>query len=143
MLPRFEMRVIREPVIKPVNTILATLSLMFPKFSPIFEAGRLILSNRKFFLPFLKVIFSNKSNEEKIKTLQRDLQRKVKQEVISEFSEKSSRMISQLLQEQIGFFAMAKEMNKIFGETDAKIFQSFFEDTFKKSIEESALRVFS
>ena len=140
-LPRLRMYVIQQPITRRVNSVLSTLSMMFPQFSPIFEGARVILGNRNFFSPFLKTIFSDESSQEKIKTIERNLQRKVKREAISEFSRTSARMISHIVEERIGFYPIVKEIGGALGEVDANVFQIFFQDTLQKLIEESALRV--
>ena len=132
---------VEESVAKKVNVILSSLNVIFPQFAPIFEAGRFILNNRKFFVPILKTLVSNKSSQEKLEAIQRDLQRKIERKAISEFSKTSSRTISKLVEEQVGFEAVVKKVNISFGEDDASVFQNFFENTLERLIKESALKV--
>lgn len=132
---------VKKSTAKLVSVILSSLSIIFPQFSPIFEAGRLILNNRRFFVPFVKTLLSNKSSQEKLEAIERDLQRRIERKAISEFSKISSKTISKLMEEQVGFNAIAKKVNKSFGEADANIFQNFFENTLEKLIRETALKV--
>lgn len=83
-------------------------------------------------------MFSNKSSRRKITDIEREFQENIKQKVIPKFSKESSRMITELVEQHIGFESIVKKIDPNIKPADANVFQLLFENTLEKSIERLA-----
>ncbi len=129
-------RVVHFPVPKQtvshsINRILSLLDVAFPKLMPVFETGRLLINNRELLTRFIKNLFSDKTAEKKIETIENELIEHAEEKITSEFAKNSATTVSNLLREQ-GYFDLAsKAMNENYSKTDADLLQNFFENTFE------------
>ena len=125
---------------KSISAILSGLDVIFPQFMPLFRIGRIILNNREFFFPIIRTVLSRKTNQEKLKTIEQQVQRGIERKAIPQFSKASSKAISELVGQQVSYEVIAKIVDPSSRLGDAELFQSFFESTLEEIIRETTLR---
>lgn len=123
-----------------VKSVLTILGIPCPKLALIFEIGRLLINNREKIARFIKNLFSDKSAEKKMETIEDELTRQVEESMAAKFSEDSAAIVTNILQEQGCFDAISKESNEVF-RIDADLLQGFFQSTLKGLIKTSVTGV--
>lgn len=126
---------------KSANSIFSALGLAFPQYSPLIEVGRFAFNNRERFASFFKTMFSNESDRAKIEFVTNEIEKGIKNELINEFSKRTSAEITGIIDRRFGFPKMLQSISKDSTEEDAKVVRGFFDNTLEKIILESSKKV--
>jgi hypothetical protein len=125
-----------------INHILTILDGAFPNLIPIFETGRFLINNKELITKLNQTLFSDKTTEKKIETVENELIGQVEEKLSSEFSKNSATTVSNILQEHGYFEFVSKELNKEHIGTDANLLHGFFQNTLEGLISASITGAF-